>query len=84
VHAKKSLSDAGAELEKAGLKVTHTVRVDLSPTRCLLEHVKETTPDCLAIATQGRGVSRIFLGSVADKLIRSAGRPVLVLRPHKG
>jgi nucleotide-binding universal stress UspA family protein len=83
VHAKKALSDAGAELEKAGLKVTHTVRVDLSPTRCLLEHVKETAPDCLAIATQGRGMSRIFLGSVADKLIRSAGRPVLVLRPPK-
>lgn len=83
VHAKKSLGDAGAELEKSGLKVTHTVRVDLSPTRCLLEHVRETGPDCLAIATQGRGVSRIFLGSVADKLIRSAGRPVLVLRPHK-
>ena len=84
VHAKKALDDAGKELEKSGIKVTHTVRVDLSPTRCLLDHVKETEPDCLAIATQGRGVSRIFLGSVADKLIRSAGRPILVLRPAKG
>jgi nucleotide-binding universal stress UspA family protein len=83
VHAKKALDDAGAELEGSGIKVTKTVRVDLSPTRCLLDHVKTTAPDCIAIATQGRGVSRIFLGSVADKLIRSAGRPVLVLRPHK-
>lgn len=84
LHAKKALDDSAADLEKAGLKVTRTVRVDLSPTRCLLDHVKETEPDCLAIATQGRGVSRIFLGSVADKLIRSAARPVLVLRPAKG
>ena len=83
VHAKKSLDDAAAELHKVGLKTTVTVRIDLSPTRCLLDQVKETDPDCLAIATQGRGVSRIFLGSVADKLIRSAGRPVLVLRPPK-
>lgn len=83
VLAKKSLDDAAAELHKVGLKTTVTVRVDLSPTRCLLDHVKETDPDCIAIATQGRGISRIFLGSVADKLIRSAGRPVIVLRPPK-
>ena len=83
VHAKNSLDDAAAELHKVGIKTTVTVRIDLSPTRCLLDHVKETEPDCLAIATQGRGVSRIFLGSVADKLIRSAGRPVIVLRPPK-
>lgn len=83
VHAKKALDDAAADLNKVGIRTHVTVRVDLSPTRCLLDHVKETDPDCIAIATQGRGVSRIFLGSVADKLIRSAGRPVLVLRPHK-
>lgn len=83
VHAKKALDDAGRDLERSGIKVSHVVRLDLSPTRCILDHVKETDPDCLAIASQGRGLSRIFLGSVADKLIRSAGRPVLVLRPPK-
>ncbi|MBM3899049.1 MAG: universal stress protein [Gemmatimonadetes bacterium] len=57
------------------------MRVDLSPTRSLLNEVKDMNPDCIAIATQGRGLSRVFLGSVADKLIRSSGRPVLVLRP---
>ena len=74
---------AGRDLERSGIKVSHIVRLDLSPTRCILDHVKETDPDCIAIASQGRGLSRIFLGSVADKLIRSAGRPVLVLRPPK-
>ncbi|MFM8567355.1 MAG: universal stress protein [Gemmatimonadota bacterium] len=33
------------------------------------------------MATQGRGLSRVFVGSVADKLVRTAGRPVLVPRP---
>lgn len=84
VQAKASLDRIAADLERAGVKTTATVRVELAPTRTLLDHVRETDPDCLAIATQGRGISRIFLGSVADKLIRAAERPVLVLRPPKG
>ncbi len=62
------------------------LRVTGEPTRCLLDHVKETDPDgiAIAIATQGRGVSRILVGSIGDKLIPSAGRPVLVVRPPKG
>jgi nucleotide-binding universal stress UspA family protein len=84
VAAKATLDRIAKELEASGVKATATVRVELSPTRTLIDHVKETNPDCLAIATQGRGFSRIFLGSVADKLIRSAQRPVLVLRPPKG
>ncbi len=83
VGAKRALDAAARVLAGAGLEVTTTVRVDLSPTRCLLDHVKATAPDCLAIATQGRGLSRIFLGSVADKLLRAAGRPILALRPPK-
>lgn len=79
--AKTSLDEIAGQLRSSGLTVTTTVRVDLSPTRSLLNEVKDINPDCIAIATQGRGLSRVFLGSVADKLIRSSGRPVLVLRP---
>lgn len=59
------------------------MRVELSPVKALLDHVNETDPDVLALATQGRGVSRLIVGSVADKLIRGAKRPVLVIRPMK-
>lgn len=83
VVAKETLDAAAAGLRTEGLKATATLRLDLSPTRSLLDHVRATDPDCVAIATQGRGISRVFLGSVADKLIRSSGRPVLVLRPSK-
>ncbi len=81
MYAKKQLGDMVAALEKRGVKATATVRVEMSPTRALLDHVQQTNPDCVAVATQGRGISRLFVGSVADKLIRGAGRPVLVLRP---
>ena len=82
VAAKKALDATVAAMEATGIRASATVEVDRSPTRRLLEHIKETDPDCVAIATQGRGLSRLFLGSVADKLIRTAGHPVLVLRPR--
>ncbi|MEE8518205.1 MAG: universal stress protein [Dehalococcoidia bacterium] len=37
--------------------------------------------DVAAVATHGRsGLSRTFFGSVADKLIRESGKPVLVVK----
>jgi hypothetical protein len=41
--------------------------------------------DLIAIATRGLGgVQRMFLGSVADKVIRGAAVPVLVVNPPAG
>ena len=37
--------------------------------------------DVIAMSSHGRGASRLFLGSVADKLIRGGEIPVLVYRP---
>jgi nucleotide-binding universal stress UspA family protein len=38
--------------------------------------------DVVVIASRGRGaITRLFLGSVADKVLRHCRRPVLVLRP---
>jgi nucleotide-binding universal stress UspA family protein len=39
--------------------------------------------DLVALATHGRGrIARLFLGSVADKVVRAAPCPVLVVRSH--
>lgn len=79
--AKRALDDIAQTFTVGGVTTTATVRMDVSPTKSLQAHLKETDPDVVAIATQGRGLSRVFVGSVADKLVRTAGRPVLVLRP---
>jgi nucleotide-binding universal stress UspA family protein len=79
--AKRALDDIARTFTAGGVATTATVRMDLSPTKSLQAHLKETDPDVVAVATQGRGLSRVFVGSVADKLVRTAGRPVLVLRP---
>ncbi len=40
--------------------------------------------DVIVIATHGRkGIGRLMLGSVADKVVRGADRPVLVVRPKE-
>lgn len=50
--------------------------------RAIVEHCEANDFDAIAIATHGAGgVRRLALGSVADKVIRSARRPVLILRP---
>jgi nucleotide-binding universal stress UspA family protein len=81
--AKEAVARVVRGMEEAGLVAHSAVRVETWPTRALLDHVKETDPDMIALATQGRGLTRLFVGSVADKLIRGSGRPVLVLRPMK-
>ncbi|MFI5243969.1 MAG: universal stress protein, partial [Gemmatimonadales bacterium] len=63
--AKQTLGQIATALRRKGFTVTSTVVVHLSPARAILEHVERTNPDVLALATYGRGVSRLFLGSVA-------------------
>jgi nucleotide-binding universal stress UspA family protein len=81
--AKASIDQVVAGLAEKGIKARAVVRMELNPVRALMNHCKETDPDIIVIATQGRGISRLFVGSVADKLIRAAKRPVLALRPMK-
>ena len=47
----------------------------------LIDYISENGVDLIIIATHGRsGVSRLFLGSVADRLLRHAPAPVLMVR----
>ncbi len=48
----------------------------------ILDLAGKREADVIVIATHGRtGVPRLVLGSVADKVVRGADRPVLVVRP---
>ena len=45
---------------------------------CILEAQKKYQPDLVVIATHGRtGIARVFLGSVAEAIVRKATCPVL-------
>lgn len=48
----------------------------------ILHYVVENDIDLVVIASHGRGgVPRLLLGSVADKVIRAASTPILLIRP---
>ena len=51
----------------------------------LHEHAQTTGVDLIVMTTHGRGpLSRLWLGSIADELIRRAPAPLLLLRPQEG
>jgi len=78
--AREYLRGVAAPLEKRGLAVRTLVEADESPSRAILRHTNDT--DVVALATHGYGgLTRLFMGSVADKVIRGAHIPVLVCRP---
>jgi len=50
----------------------------------LHEHVQASGVDLIVMTTHGRGpLSRLWLGSVADELLRRTTKPVLLVRPHE-
>ncbi|MCC7195899.1 MAG: universal stress protein [Gemmatimonadaceae bacterium] len=81
--AKIALDRTAEDLVAAGLRATATVEVATNPTRAILERIEATKPDLVAMSNHGRGLSRLFMGSVADKVLRGGGRPVLSWRAPK-
>lgn len=57
---------------------------DLPAAEAILQHARAHDADLIALATHGRGgLSRLFRGSVADRVVRGASVPVLVYRPKQ-
>jgi nucleotide-binding universal stress UspA family protein len=53
--------------------------------KAIADHVCATGVDLVTITTHGRGpLSRLWLGSVADALVRTLTVPLLLLRPREG
>ena len=64
-----------------GIKVS---LLDGPVTERLMEQVNATGADLIVLTTHGRGpLSRYWLGSVADELIRRATVPLLLIRPQE-
>jgi nucleotide-binding universal stress UspA family protein len=81
----KYLSEVKQKLEGEGLVVGSEVMAGDDAARALLEFVGREQVDLIALSTRGRGgVSRFFLGSVADKLVRGASVPILAVRRPAG
>jgi nucleotide-binding universal stress UspA family protein len=80
--AQTYLEAIAARLHAQSLRVRTRVAVAEQPAQAILQAASEVDAGLIALETHGRrGLERMFLGSVADKVIRAAPLPVLVHRP---
>jgi nucleotide-binding universal stress UspA family protein len=80
--AQRRLDRTADRLRERGVAVSTKVLVGTSAAAGILDLFDEKTFDLVALTTHGAGgLRRLLLGSVADKVIRGAAKPVLVLRP---
>jgi len=78
--ARDYLDRVGKGLEEKGI-VVHRVAEIGFPAEKVIAYAKENDIDLVAMSTHGRsGITRWILGSVADKVVHAADRPVLVVR----
>lgn len=72
---------AEAEL-RAGLQVK-AVFLSGDPAAEIVSHARDESVDLIVIGTRGRsGISRVVLGSVAERVVRRSPCPVLVVHDH--
>jgi nucleotide-binding universal stress UspA family protein len=76
------LEDVAGRLRSQGLRVQTRVVVGEQPGVAILQEAEVQHAGLIALGTHGRkGLERVFLGSVADKVVRGATIPILVQRP---
>lgn len=81
VEARDYLEEIAAPMRARGLTVKTQV-VYAQPAVAILNYAADHGANLIAMATHGRsGLSRALLGSVADKVLRGAHIPLLVMRP---
>jgi nucleotide-binding universal stress UspA family protein len=79
--AKKYIDDLVGRTKYSGVKVEGKTALG-RPAELIADFAKDNGVDLITIATHGRsGVSRWVWGSVAERVLRSACVPVLMIRP---
>lgn len=80
--AKDRLWDIAAQYIRAGVRITTEVRVG-SPTEEIVAAATAYGSDLVVMGTHGRtGLPHLLLGSIAERIIRTAPCPVLAVRPQ--
>lgn len=80
--AQDYLRDIAEELRKQGIEASGTAVLGGATAATILDLARPERVGLVALATHGRGgVRRLVLGSVADKVVRGAEVPVLIIRP---
>ncbi|MGC4114975.1 MAG: universal stress protein [Myxococcales bacterium] len=80
----KSLTEWKAEAMKAGAADVSTHTAMGTPYAEILRFAEKLDCDLVVMGTHGRtALARVFIGSVAEKVVRHAPCPVLTVRPNR-
>ena len=78
--AEDYLRTVAERLRAEGATVQTRVHIAEQPAAAILREAALVGADLIALETHGRGISRLLMGSVADKVVRGSMIPVLVCR----
>ena len=77
--AEKKLAEVRARVERDGLRVDAHLTAE-SPALAIADAAERLGADCVVMGTRGlSGVKHVLLGSVAERVVRTAGCPVLTV-----
>lgn len=80
--AKEYLERMATELCARGLDCSFVLAEHMPPAEGIAQFARENEIDLIAMSTHGyTGVPRAIFGSVADNILRHAGKPVLLIQP---
>lgn len=77
---REGLERLASEVQQGGVSVQHEIRHSLDVADTILDYAGEVDASLIVTGTHGRqGLSHVILGSVAEKVVRRAHRPVLTV-----
>lgn len=80
-YLEEHLKSTEAEIQAAGVRVNHTRYIGIDAGYEILEMEKRIQADLIVMATRGRSpISRWAFGSVAEKVLREGGQPLLLVK----
>ncbi len=81
--AEEAVERVVSEAERAGLDVTSTVKSGV-PHESIVEYATTADVDMIVMGTHGRtGLDHVVIGSIAERVVRTATIPVLTVRPEE-
>jgi nucleotide-binding universal stress UspA family protein len=80
----EALDEIERRARSRGIEAVRTEVITGSPYRAIREYAEDKDVDLIVMGTHGRtGVERYLLGSVTEKIVRTADVPVLTVRPDE-
>lgn len=79
--ARRQLEAVVADDDRRELGAKAVLRTSSTPAEAIISYAKEADIDLIVLGTHGRGgMAHLFMGSVAERVVRTAPCPVLTVR----